>query len=176
MNPWPDLRPILTDIPWAIVGEVATRAYMPERLTKDLDIIVHEQDEENALTSLQGAGYKIVTQLNILGYLLQAPDGTEVDLLLGNYPWLEQALSQPQQDKADYPVIDLPYLVLLKLEASRGRDVGDLATMLGWADEDMLRRVRIAVDHYAPQDIDDLEALIFLGQQERGGDFSLPSK
>ena len=39
MNPWPDLRPVLTGIPWVVVGAVATRAYMPERATKDLDIL-----------------------------------------------------------------------------------------------------------------------------------------
>ncbi|PJH75204.1 MAG: hypothetical protein CO064_07885, partial [Anaerolineae bacterium CG_4_9_14_0_8_um_filter_58_9] len=31
---WPDLREILHDIPWVIVGGVATRAYMPERVTR----------------------------------------------------------------------------------------------------------------------------------------------
>ena len=40
MNPWPDLRQVLTGIPWVVVGGVATRAYMPERATKDLDILV----------------------------------------------------------------------------------------------------------------------------------------
>ena len=44
MNPWPDLRPILEGIPWAIVGAVATRAYMPERATKVLDILVRAPD------------------------------------------------------------------------------------------------------------------------------------
>ncbi len=44
MNPWPDLRPILQGIAWAIVGGVATRAYMPERMTRHLDILVHEKD------------------------------------------------------------------------------------------------------------------------------------
>ena len=41
MNSWPDLRPILNGIKWVIVGGVATRVYMPERMTKDLDILVH---------------------------------------------------------------------------------------------------------------------------------------
>jgi hypothetical protein len=30
MNVWPDLREILQGIPWAVIGGVATRAYMPE--------------------------------------------------------------------------------------------------------------------------------------------------
>ena len=29
---WPDLTSVLIDIPWAVVGGVATRAYMPERV------------------------------------------------------------------------------------------------------------------------------------------------
>jgi hypothetical protein len=44
MNPWPDLQPILQGIPWVILGGVATRAYMPERATKDLDILIRLQD------------------------------------------------------------------------------------------------------------------------------------
>ncbi|NJN80568.1 MAG: hypothetical protein HC797_08915 [Anaerolineales bacterium] len=54
MNLWPDLRPILKDVEWAIVGGVATRAYMPERMTKDLDILVYEKDEDKV--------YQIVTR------------------------------------------------------------------------------------------------------------------
>ena len=42
MNSWPDLRKILKGILWVIIGGVATRAYMPERMTKDLDILVKE--------------------------------------------------------------------------------------------------------------------------------------
>ena len=36
MNPWPDLRDILQGIPWVVTGGVATRAYMPERMTTGL--------------------------------------------------------------------------------------------------------------------------------------------
>src|SRR5258708_31690680 len=44
VNPWPDLREVLTGLDWAIVGDVATRAYMPERKTNDLDILVRSAD------------------------------------------------------------------------------------------------------------------------------------
>jgi len=56
MNPWPDLRPILRGIDWAIIGGVATRAYMPERMTKDLDILVHKDDGEAVMARLKKAG------------------------------------------------------------------------------------------------------------------------
>lgn len=41
---WPDLRETLTGIPWAVAGAVATRMYMAERATQDLDIVVRRSD------------------------------------------------------------------------------------------------------------------------------------
>lgn len=38
LNAWPDLREILKGIDWVLIGGVATRAYMPERMTKDMDV------------------------------------------------------------------------------------------------------------------------------------------
>lgn len=55
----------------------------------------------------------------------------------------------------------------MKLATSRAYDIGDLSRMLGWADERDLNRVRQVVARYQPQDLDDLESLIYLGQQER---------
>jgi hypothetical protein len=74
MNLWPDLRPILKGIQWAMIGGVATRAYMAERMTKDMDIIVHEKDGEAAVKKLQDAGYHIISRLTMPGYLMAAPE------------------------------------------------------------------------------------------------------
>lgn len=41
MQPWPDLRELLDGLRWAVAGGAAPRAYMPERVTRDLDIVVH---------------------------------------------------------------------------------------------------------------------------------------
>ncbi len=166
MIDWPDLRAILPGIDWVIVGGVATRAYMPERMTKDLDILVRAAEETTVLSRLQTIGYEIIESLTIPGYLLRSADGTEIDLLLGNQPWLEEALAQPEFDPAGYPVLGLPYLILMKMAASRGRDLGDMTTMLGWADDETLDKIRAVVAQYSPQDSEDLESLIFIGQQE----------
>ena len=166
MNPWPDLRPVLTGIPWVVVGAVATRAYMPERATKDLDILVRLQDEAEVQARLAAAGYKIVSRLAVPGFLVRAPDGAEIDVILGNYPWLSEALKHVQHDPAGYPVLDLPYLVIMKMISSRGRDVGDVTTMLGLASDTELARVRQVVARYTPDDLADLESLIFLGRFE----------
>lgn len=169
MNPWPDLRHILQTIKWVIVGGVATRAYMPERMTQDLDILVHKRDEENVLVQLQAAGYQFAQNLSIPGFLMRSPEGIELDVLLGEQSWLDEALASPQYDAANYPVLALPYLILLKLEASRVQDVADVTRMLGWASDEALAGVRQVIARYAPQESDDLESLIFLGQQERNG-------
>ncbi len=167
MIPWPDLRPILKGIDWALVGGVATRAYMPERATKDMDILVYERDGDAVIKLLEKAGYRMISRLAVPGYLLQAPDGTELDVIFGKYPWIEKALSDVGQDPAGYPVITLPYLVMMKMEAQRVRDLGDLGTMLGWASDSDLNEVRKVVAEYAPEDSDDLESLIFLGKREK---------
>jgi hypothetical protein len=167
MNPWPDLRPILKRIDWAIVGGVATRAYMPERMTKDLDIIVHQKDGETAIKQLEQAGFQLVSQLSIPGYLMLSPDGTELDLIFGNYPWLDEALNHTANDPAGYPIVKLPYLILLKMEAQRAQDWADVSRMLGWASDSDLDEVRAVVKRYMPQDSEDLESLIFIGKKEQ---------
>lgn len=167
MNPWPDLRPILKEFEWAIVGGVATRAYMPERMTKYLDIVVHHRDGETIIKRLEQAGYRVISRLAIPGYLMISSDGTELDVLFGNYPWLNEALAHPGQDPAGYPVIKLPYLVMMKMDAQRVRDLGDFGTMLGWASDADLDDVRAVVAQYAPEDSEDLESLIFIGKKEK---------
>ncbi|TEU11256.1 MAG: hypothetical protein E3J21_24095 [Anaerolineales bacterium] len=166
MNPWPDLRPVLQGIPWVVVGAVATRAYMPERATKDLDILVRREDGDEVRERLEAAGYTFVTDLAVPGFLVHSPEGVEVDVVLGDDPWLDEALAHPRQDLAGFPVLDLPYLVLMKMESSRGRDFGDLTTMLGLASDEELSSVRAVVARYAPGEVDDLESLIYLGRFE----------
>lgn len=166
MNPWPDLRPILQGIPWVIVGGVATRAYMPERMTKDLDILVHRRNGDEVLLRLQAAGYRIVSRLAVPGFLLHSPDGVELDVIFGDYAWLKTALAQPRQDAVGYPVLDLPYLVLMKIVSSRSQDWADVSRMLGQASEEELARVRAVVKRYAPEVAQDVESFIYLGQLE----------
>jgi hypothetical protein len=166
MQPWPDLRQLLDGIPWAIVGGVATRAYMPERMTNDLDILVRRVDGPQVVERLLAAGYVVLSELAIPGQALRAPGGTEVDVLFGAEPWLNEALANSGRDAAGFPVIGLPYLVLLKLKSARAQDWADVARMLGQAEIGELDAVRAVVGRFSPEDAEDLESLIFLGQQE----------
>jgi hypothetical protein len=168
MISWPDLRPVLQGVAWAITGAVATRAYMPERLTRDLDILVRRQDESLVKERLAAAGYALGSALAIGGFVAYSLEGTEIDVILGDYGWLDEALACVREDQAGFPVLDLPYLVLAKLAASRAQDIGDLSRMLGFASDEELARVREVVARRAPAEMDDLESLIYLGRLERG--------
>lgn len=169
MNPWPDLREVLEKIDWVIIGGVATRAYMPERMTRDLDILVSPTNERAVLQRLQDAGFKKITRPSVPGYSLESPEGVELNVLFGDYAWLDEALANPESDPAGYPVLPFPYLILMKMNTGRGRDFGDVTTMLGWASDKALEAVRAVIEKYSPQDSEDLESLIFIGQQERQG-------
>jgi hypothetical protein len=168
MQQFPDLSDVLRGIDWVVVGAAATRAYMPERQTADLDILIRAADEEQVEARLIAAGYARAAELGIPGAAFIGPDGPEVDVLFGEAAWLEEGLAQPRRDAAGLPVLDLPYLALMKLAAGRVRDVADVATMLGWADEATLASVREAFERYSPADRADLESLIYLGRRERG--------
>ena len=167
MNVWPDLRKVLHGIDWVLVGGVATRAYMPERTTKDMDVLVDYADRNEVMQQLKTAGYQVISKLAIPGYLFHSPEGVEVDVIFGRYPWIRAALHSPRYDPAGYPVIALGYLVLMKLTAQRVQDWADISRMLGWASDADLNTVREVITHHSPEDLEDLERLIFLGRQEQ---------
>ena len=56
----------------------------------------------------------------------------------------------------------------MKMASSRAQDVADISRMLGLASEEELARIRAAVALYTPDETDDLESLIYLGQVEMG--------
>ncbi len=143
---------------------------MPERMTRDLDILVHHLDGDAALVRLREAGYQVASVLAIPGHTLNAPDGAGVNLLRLPFPWIDEAFQQEQRDPAGFPVLGLPYLVLMKMETSRPQDLGDLSRMLGLAEEDDLEQVRDVVTRYMPDAAEDLESLICLGRLEMDGD------
>ena len=163
---WADLRDVLRGIPWAIVGTVATRAYMPERMTQGLDILVRKEDGVNVVERLKVAGYTVLSKLTVPGFLLRSTEAVEVKVLFGDQPWLVVALEQLERDPAGYPVLSLPYLVLMKLLAPRIKDWADIPRMLGLASDAQLEQVRKAIARYSPEESDDLEALILLGKKE----------
>lgn len=168
---WPDLSLVLQGVPWAVCGAVATRLYMPERATADLDILIARADAAAAQQLLAAHGFVRQGDLSVEGSTWRSPDGVEIDVIEGAEPWVAEALDRARtnRDPQGLPILPLPYLALMKLQASRGQDLADLIRMLGAADVDTLTDVRRIVEQHAPGDAEDLQSLIDLGRLEQEG-------
>lgn len=165
---WPDLSNVLTGIPWAVCGGVATRNYMPERGTQDLDVLVHQRDLATAEDRLRAHGAEFISPLSIGGSTWRLPGGTPLDVLEGRAPWTEKALrlAAGNRDQQGLPVLTLPYLVLMKMESDRLVDAGDIGRMLGMAGDDARDEVRDVVRTHRSDFLEDLESVIKLGDLE----------
>lgn len=165
---WPDLTSILSPIRWAVVGAVATRLYMPERMTQDLDIVIRTVDGSQVRQKLTEAGFIYQGELSIGGSSWRTPNGELIDILEGDDVWWTEALTDAQanRDGQGLPIIPLPYLVLIKLRAGRVQDIADVTRMLGQAGGTTLDAVRMLFAQHAPEDMQALESLIELGQLE----------
>jgi hypothetical protein len=160
-----DLRELI-QVDYVIVGGVATRLYMPERMTDDLDILIHEDEAERAYQNLHEQMARRMGDLSIGGTSWELPDKTILDIITSQREWVTTALRYPQMGADGQPVISLPYLVLMKLEASRTTDISDISRMLGQASEVELNEVRKTIEIYDPNSLEDLESLIQLGKIE----------
>jgi hypothetical protein len=167
---WPDLSAVLAPLNWAVVGAAATRLYMPERMTHDLDVAVSEADATAARQKLSVAGFEYQDELSIGGSTWRMPGGQMLDVIEGHDPWWGDALAEAQtnRDAQGLPILPLRYLVLMKFLSGRSTDIGDVTRMLGQADDLALDNVRALFRQYAhqPEDLEDLESLIALGKLE----------
>jgi hypothetical protein len=152
--------------PFVIVGGIATALYMPQRVTLDLDILVVLAEAPRLHQELSQLGYVLERRLSIGGTGWRGPDGSVLDVLELDEPWVRAAVQSPNISPTGEPVVALPYLVLMKLAASRPQDLADLSRMLGQADAGVLDQVRTTVRTYRPEDVEDVESLIALGQLE----------
>ncbi|MGC9506261.1 hypothetical protein [Baaleninema sp.] len=162
-----NLNEIIKQAPFVIVGGVATRLYMPERMTLDLDILIKSEDTSLVHGDLEKAGSQKNGELSIPGSQWTLPDGTSLDVLENGDSWAKEAIDRPNYTPDGLPVIALPYLVLMKLLAGRTQDLADISRMLGGATETQLDRVKHIITGYLPSAREDLESLIVLGQLER---------
>jgi hypothetical protein len=165
-RPVTNLNNLIKETPFVIVGGIATRLYMPERATANLDILVLTRDAKNIYRELEETGSKKIEKLKINGTSLQLPDNTYLSVIESQQPWVEEAVNNPNLAPNGLPIIALPYLILMKLKASRSIDMGDLGRMLGGADENALEEIRKTIKIYLPDAVEDLESLIYLGKLE----------
>ena len=163
-----NIKAIIKTTPFVVIGGIATRLYMPERMTEKIEILVLTEDADNIYRELTEVGSIKVGELSIGGSSWQLPDGSILDVLESQQPWVAVAIANPNTAPDNLPIIGLPYLIIMKLQASRGIDMGDLTRMLGGADKTALELVRKTVKTYLPDAVEDLESLIVLGKLEMG--------
>jgi hypothetical protein len=170
LQPIPPLRDWFGSIPFAIVGGLATRLYMPARMTIDVDILVDEAHLPRLADALRAAGCILIGPLAIGGNTWQLPDGRPLDVIPARDAWARQALAAPRQGPDGLPYLDLPYLVLMKLKSGRVQDLADISRMLGPLDNPALHRIRTLIAPFLnPQDCEDLASLATLGRIEASG-------
>jgi hypothetical protein len=169
-----DMESLFGDVPAAVVGGVATRAYSPERKTKDIDVLVDHERYGEAVGGLPSLGWRADGTLSFPNSLLGLygsawlKDGQKLDVLATHQPWADEALSQKAYDQTGLRVIGLPYLVMMKIDSARGIDQGDLTRMLGLLDEaDVERVVAVVQRHYGdPRGAEDVRQYAMLGKLE----------
>jgi hypothetical protein len=170
MQPIPDLQRILGSLPWVLVGGLALRAYIPERMTLVVDILVHECNAAAARAALLDAGYDVTGLLSIGGFSVQGadPNAPPIDVLTRADSWLGAALANPVADPAGYPVLGRPYLILLKLQAGRTQDLADVQRLLAHVPQPERDSIRQLVMQEAPDLVEDYDSLCTLADLEFG--------
>lgn len=171
MDWWAEVERALRAVPHAIVGAVATNAYAPERLTRDLDLAVVAADAGRAEAALRAAGWRRLGSLSLVsGSSWRDAVGHDLDLLALAEPWAAEAVAAAQGNRiAELPTLPLCYLVFMKLLASRTTDLGDVSRMLGRASAEQVAEARAVVARFGDaDDLADFDQLARMGALERG--------
>lgn len=144
-------------VPHAIIGGQALAIHGHPRATDDVDVLVNPSDLEQAVQDLGG---KVLGPIAIGGKIVALPDGTEVDLVSPNTAFVQDAIVAAENTRFGR-VVSKPYLVLLKLWASRGsqEDV-DMINMLRVMSPAERKFTRMLVKRHLPNDLEDLQGLI----------------
>lgn len=155
--------------PFALCGGMAVNYYTAPRFTDDVDLVVLTADAAQWEAFLLASGFTRHEPLSVGGWAYQRGPW-EVDVLVTEAAWAPAAVRDAQNNLRDgLPVLPLPWLVYMKLEAGRtvdGADVSRLVGVLPRSQFDDL--VRVLDSWLTPEDREDLEAWYALGRWEWG--------
>lgn len=155
------------DLRYVIVGGMASAYYQPARFTEDIDLMVLTEVSITVEQALSQAGWRQLGIISFGGSSWQSPNGELIDLLHApDQSWVSAALDFPIKTPEGLPVIDLPYLLILKLMATRAVDISDIVGMLQQANATEKQRIRqIIAAHRIDllEGFDQFEAIAQLG-------------
>jgi hypothetical protein len=170
---WSEVDATLAGTRYVVIGGVAVNSYMAPRPTIDLAIGVLPADLPAAEAAIEASGWRRLapvrpTDPNLAGWAWSSPSAHELDIFSMSHPWAPTALADiAVSPRTDLPTLAIEYLVLMKITVGRTGDIADLSRMLGGRSAAELERIRAAVCRFQPDDLDDVEQLIRLGQLER---------
>jgi hypothetical protein len=174
------LERIFDDLEVCLVGAHAAAAYAPERATHNIDYFTAPAHYETALLRLHEAGYTkqhemtfASPRLELFGSAwLDAGRTVSVGLLSSTGTWVEEAFAAARADNVTGDrVMPLPFLILMKLDASRVQDQADMSHILGRCSLETVEHVVDTVRrHYTsdPAAADDVRHYATLGRWEYG--------
>lgn len=169
---------IFQDVPVCLIGAHAAAAYAPERTTQDVDCFTMAAQYGAASKLLKANGYRkdgdltfTTTALGLFGSRwVPKESGPPLDLISTEQSWGAEVFRKPGQfTKEGDRVIPLAYLVLMKLDAARSVDQGDLSRILGRLSDGELDAVAAVVKkHYShdPAALEDLRQYAEVGRWE----------
>ena len=138
---------------------------MPIRFTQDADIVILSDKQETVEEHLIACWYRLIGLLSVGGKSYQSVNGEILDVLSSNNDYIKEAMQQPNIQNG-INVMPMPYLVLMKIMASRVQDLADATRMLGFANESDLQKVRDLIARFLPDALEDIESMIWLGKLE----------
>lgn len=154
---------LLPGLRYIVVGGMASAHYQPARFTEDIDLMVLAEDAVTVEQSLQGSGWTQLGVISFGGSSWQSDRGELLDLLYApDQGWVAAALDAPIETSAGLQIIDLPYLIILKLSATRAVDISDIVGMLQHASNAEKQRIRRVIGQYRHdllEDFDQFEAI-----------------
>lgn len=173
----PKLKSLLpANLPYAIIGGIATTFYMPARNTQDLDVLILADDADLLERTLVRHNWTKLENIHInsedieiLGGAWKSAEGELLDLLYApDLTWVSKALRTENTIAAPdgLRVIALPYLILLKLLARRNRDILDIEEMLQYCDEQAIADIKAVVQEAMPALSEDLSQHIAIAQMD----------
>lgn len=150
---------------YIIVGGMASAHYQPARFTEDIDLMVLAEDSVIVEQSLRRDGWTQLGVISFGGSSWQSDDGELIDLLHAPaQPWVVAALDSPIETPEGLQIIDLPYLIILKLSATRAVDISDIVGMLQHANDAEKQRVRQVIERYRDDLLEDFDQFSAIAQ------------
>ncbi len=148
-------------VPGVIVGGMAVNLLGRERATQDIDALVCVDEDAWAELIASGAPYGFVPRLRDplalaakvrVIPLAHSPTGVTVDVILGALPFEHEVIKRSVRKEArgiDVPLPTPADLIVMKIIASRPRDLGDIEGLLDKNPRLSIARVRKIVEQLA---------------------------